>query len=71
MEVIRKKLGGLKSKLDEAERQATATEEELNSINEKADSVWVHFFIFSWFSFVIKISSGTLLGLNFADLSVI
>ena len=39
MEVIRKKLGGLKSKLDEAERQATATEEELNSINEKADAV--------------------------------
>ena len=39
MEVIRKKLGGLKKKLDAAEQQANDTEEELNSINLKADNV--------------------------------
>ena len=39
MEVIRKKLGGLKKKLDVAEKQANDAEEELNSINLKAEAV--------------------------------
>ena len=46
MEVIRKKLGGLKKKLDVAEGQANDTEEELNAINLKADNVSYSVFLF-------------------------
>ena len=39
MEVIRKKLGGMKKKLVEAETEARRMEKELEEVNAKADSV--------------------------------
>ena len=44
MEVIRKKMNGLKLKLEEAENEAQRAEDELEEVNRQADEV--RYFLF-------------------------